>query len=493
MKILILGSGPSGLVVANYLKAIGIKGFQIITTNKDGFAQMEFEGMKFSMGQRSLFYDDLLYHFFEKTVVSQAPTVSMTHKVGVRFKGQIYDYPIQNNLHNFSWWKRLKIYLNYLLRKRKLAEDGTYAGWVRGNYGNWLADNIILPHTWKTIKEDLYTIDAKAYGKKVMGMNLFRKQKEIERFKDAHSLLERLRENVEDNMVAAKVTRIDPSKKTVSYLQIEGDEEAITESYDLIFNTIAVTKFMDLVRMNKETPDGKYISDGLDASVKSLHFNNMFLSIFVVPSRFVNTEREIIYFPEREFAFSKVNINKFNGYTIITCETSFRRNNEDLFQNSAYEAKILERIESDLKKGGIVTEGMFVNYRVSSHILSPAYIICDEDYELSNALIQVFLEHHNIYNVGRFAEWKPNLRVEHTVARMKELVPKLFSGIKSICGNPAFQFEPDVTELLCNSRVLGEMSNLMARAMAVSIDEEITHTKGVMVKNPYKGDRDEDN
>jgi hypothetical protein len=392
---------------------------KIITLNTHGFSEQEFAGLKFHAGQRTMFYDELLWAFLGRMIADKyMPRFEdLTHKIGVRYQNGIYDYPIQNNLQRFSFSEKCRLFFSYFFRKRKLAYSDSYAEWVIGNYGTFLANNIILPHTWKTIKEDLYTICAMHYGKKVVKMKWFNQPEPVKEIIDSNDILKALEDNVRDNMILGKVGHIFLEKKEVWY--DNGKDSACGVDYDTLVNTIPITRFMNLVKLK----EGEEV---IDVATKSLHYNNMFVGIFVVPSEFLRTDRNIIYFPERNYLFSKVNINRFNGYAVISCEVSFRRNDEKLFESNAYVNKYMERIEVDLKNGGIVCTGMFVSYYTTHKIVSPAYIICNEEYSINNSLLQNYLEHNSIYNIGRFSEWKPNLRIENSVLRAMELGKILF-------------------------------------------------------------------
>ena len=92
--------------------------------------------------------------------------------------------------------------------------------------------------------------------------------------------------------------------------------------------------------------------------------------------------------------------------------------------NKAYLNKIYEIVEDNLKKSGLIVNNDFISYFKTSHLIQPAYIICDKDYECNNIFIQHYLEHNKIYNIGRFSEWKPNLRVEDTILRITKLREK---------------------------------------------------------------------
>ncbi len=139
----------------------------------------------------------------------------------------------------------------------------------------------------------------------------------------------------------------------------------------------------------------------------------------------INTDKKILYFPERKYLFSKINIDRKNGYTVVTCESSFRRNDNDKFECQVYREKYMNKIEYDLKDSGIVSKHLMTTYHKDHRIISPAYIITDSDYKVSNDFIQSHCEHYGIYNIGRFSEWKPNLRLEHSFKRIEDLVTKL--------------------------------------------------------------------
>jgi protoporphyrinogen oxidase len=410
---IVIGSGPSGLVAANFLKQNGVD-FQLYTAKTNGWSQSITEGMRYCLGQRTMFYNDELSDYLDNLMIPIF-TNSLKEKIGVYFEGEEYNYPIQNDVSNFGFWNKLLVCCNYLFRNRGLVKNNNYVDWVRGNYGTWLANNVILPHTWKTIKEDLYTIGAKHYGKKVVSMNLFKETEEVYEFSNPFSILDYLQSKVDSNIEYGLVKNIDLKNKRIGI--VYDGKEHTNINYDNIISTIALNKLYPLIKDD--------VTDTLEVAFKSLRWNNLLVLSFVVPTDLVYTKRKIIYFPERQYPFSKVTFDRKNGQTIISAEISFRRNDEELFQSKAYLDKFIENVEMHLKDSGLVSKGLFLSYHVEHSIITPAYIICDEDYERSNYFIQNFLEHHNFYNIGRFAEWKPNLRIEHSLQRINKIYENL--------------------------------------------------------------------
>jgi hypothetical protein len=299
---------------------------------------------------------------------------------------------------------------------------------VVGNFGEYIGSNIILPHTWKTIKEDLWEIESGSFGQKVIPMKLWSKgvQSSVYEYANAPELLKALRENIKDSITPYAVKRV--NLNPARYLEIEGAvdmenpyeriKRVPLEKGDVVLNTIALPKLMPLVQGASE-------QDVLDVATRSLHYNNMFLGVMILPTKFILIPHKIIYFPEREYIFSKVNINRSNGYTAVAAEVSFRKNDESLFSSPAYCRKIMDRIEGDLKKSGIILQNTFASYHTSHKIISPAYIICDSDYSMYNDTLQTWLKHQGIHNVGRFAEWLPHKRVEHSLIRTQEILNDL--------------------------------------------------------------------
>lgn len=404
MKVAVLGSGPSGLVAANYLQLLGAEDVTVISAGSHGFDTELFNEVPYRKGQRTFFCDENLDWFFGKLGI-EVDRENLTDSIAVRYGNGIYNYPIQNNLQG---WDRIKMYMSYLLRDRKLAKNNNFADWVVGTYGQYLSKNVILPHTWKTIKEDLWSIEAQHYGKKVVPISLFSsKQKTVHGYNDSDTIINHLVKGVK-KFVKGTILEIRDSSILV-------DEELV--EWDRIINTIALPKFMNLIN---------YDDDVIDVATKSLHYNNMFIAVLVVPTKFINLDKKILYFPERKYIFSKVNIDRLNGYSVIACEISFRRNDNDLYKSKAYREKILDRVEADLKEADVLHQNMFAILDRTSTVISPAYIICDEEYDMYNTILQTFLERRRIYNVGRFSMWQPNLRVEHSLARIDEIAKKLF-------------------------------------------------------------------
>ena len=418
-KFLILGSGPSGLIMGNILKDKG-EDFSIITTKNDGFGSKgTTEKLEYALGQRTLFYDSTFNGYLcDWEGVGEWAWGTDTLKASVFYKGAFHQYPFQNNLALLGWKDKAHLYWDYYMRNRKLGKAGNFHDWVKGNYGNFIAKEIILPHTWKTVKEDLMGIDASSYAQKVVPLGS--KNKEIRCFHSPTDIMNALRNRIKEHIEEGKVRAVNLEQHTVSYdidLKYGGTE---VFHYGKLINSIALPKFMELV-----DSDDEELSDIIEVAWKSLKWNNMFVVSMVVPTSFLSVASDIIYFPDREYLFSKVNIERKNGYSVVVSEISFRRNDEELLKNEAYKKKITDRVEWDLKKAGVVKENMFTSYSLYTHVVSPAYIICDMEYGASNSVLQNYLEHNSVYNIGRFAQWLPHMRVEHSLTRANEIQEKI--------------------------------------------------------------------
>lgn len=420
-KIVIIGGGISGLIAGNYLKREG-KCFTIISLDDHGFSNNKTNDFKFKfkLGQRTLFHENN-FHAFISNICYELHSngdlgiiQSLKDSIGVYYKSKIHNYPIQYNLNKLPIYDAIKFYLSYWFRNKK--HSGDYLSWTKANYGSWLSNEILLPHTWKTIKEDLSQIDCLLYGKKVIPMKMFGNGGDIKAFINSSEIISALRENVKDHIKYGKVVYIDTDKKIIKYdpnpLNIADLPPVYIDSeYDILINTMPINKLMSIIETD----------DMLDVALNSLQWNNMFAAIFVLPTKLVKIDKNILYFPEKDYVFSKINRERKNGYTVLVCECSFRRNDRNKFENAAYRYKFLDRVEHDLRKSGVIDGDIISAHYRDWKIVDPCYIITDHDYKVSNNFIQSYCEHNNIYNVGRFAQFVPNLRAEHSLERMEEL------------------------------------------------------------------------
>ena len=421
-KVIILGLGPSGLIAANYLKLNDID-FKIITNSENGFSRVSSNEFHFHLGQRTLFYDKDLHKFLSlieeitsaRILGGIEDLVNISEEISVFFNGKHHKYPLQNNLGSMPISDRMKFYWSYF--NRKPTKDTDYYSWAISNYGKWFAKNVLIPHTWKTIKEDLSQINAKDYGKKVEKLKLVG-NKDILAFRYQESIFQELYNNVKEHITLGNVDKVNYGKNKQLWLE---DEDEPYE-YDILLNTISISKFLPLLGDMEEV---------VEVSYHSLSYNNMFVAVFVVPTDIIGIDKKIVYFPEKQYTFSKVNIQNHNRYSTIVCECSFRRNDNDKFQCKAYREKYIEQIEYELKKTGLISKDLFVSSHRDYKIVSPCYIITDKDYNISNSFIQSFCEHNQIYNIGRFAQWKPWMRVEHSLHRIKDLFDeqKIFGDV----------------------------------------------------------------
>lgn len=416
-KIYVFGDGPSGLISANYLKLISEHNFQVCTTKDDGFASNCTEGFKYKIAQRTMFWNKNLEEFYSKIFDNPVEIKSLENQVGVYFRGKIHSYPMQNNLSGLNWKDKLRFYWSYFNRKK--TDNSDYYSWAISNYGHWFANNILIPHTWKALREDLQQIDSSSYGKKVVPLKFWSKNKILE-FVNSDFIIHKLRSNISDYIIPnTEIIQIDLKNKS---FKIKGYREEIP--YSVIFNTISLPKLYNLIKRGN---DNYQVENILDVAFNSLQWNNMFVSVFIIPKNLINNSYngfKILYFPEKDYIYSKVNINRGESnseFGIIVCETSFRRNDIDKFNCKAYRDKIMDRIESDLKRSGVISDVLLTIYQKDYRIISPAYIITDNDYSASNDFIQSHLQRYGVYNVGRFSQWVPNMRIEHSLDRINKL------------------------------------------------------------------------
>lgn len=410
-KFVIIGSGWSGLFAANYLESKGAD-YTIITTFEHGFSTEKTHGIPYSLGQRTLFYGDYLNEFLTDTigVGNYFPQLNdLSESIGVHYKGDIFRYPIQHHLSSLNFGQFISAMFSSFFRKRSLLKKDNYADWVRGNYGDWLADNIILPHTWKTMKEDLFSIKPEEYGKKVVSFIPPWKKKQVKEIANSTEIMNKLYDRVKHRITMGRVKAINPEHKAIVYTDKTNIE--FDETYDVLINTMPLNFLINMI---------EGINPSVEGAGLSLRYNNLFLGTFFIPSELINTDKAIVYFPEREYCFSKVTIQHHKGLASITCELSFRRNDEQLYRNELFLQKLRDKIELHLKQSGIVGDSIFAALSYKKKIVSPAYIICDEDYGASNCIIQSYLKAYDILNFGRFAEWKPNLRVENIPERVEK-------------------------------------------------------------------------
>jgi protoporphyrinogen oxidase len=409
--IVIIGSGPSGIIVGNLLKKDD-QDFILLTKGSGNFGTVDMEGIKYTVGQRTMFYADNMAKLFS-ILGFEYQVKELTHLIGVFYKGKVYPYPIQNNLSKMCVMDKVKLVWSYLNRNKKLAESENYADYIVGNYGEYLAKNIILPHTWKTIKEDLWSIKSGSYGKKVIPMKFFGDKNIEKAFDDSSDIIEQMKSNISGYINEENVLEIDMVRCNV-----------VTESnkiikYDHLINTIALPKLAGLIKDK---------GDILDLAFKSLHYNNMLVYAMLVPSTFIKYPYDIMYFPERDYIFSKVNITRGNGHSVVSVEISFRKNEEGLYHSKIFIDKLKEHIEYDLKKCGLLEPNIFTTLKDFIHVISPAYIICDDEYSMYRDIITTTLEHNHIYGVGRFSQWLPHMRVEHSLDRAIQLLENKIIG-----------------------------------------------------------------
>jgi len=277
--------------------------------------------------------------------------------------------------------------------------------WITQTFGTGIAKHFMLPYNEKFWKHDLRTITsdwvswsipkptleevvngALGLTNKGMGYNpkfIYPKIGGIE------CLPQALASRVQGVRTNESVEYIDPRKKFVRMAS------GVEEPYDFLISTLPLPI---AYRMLKETPDA------LTAAAQKLHAISV-LNINLGINRPNISDQHWIYFPEREYIFSRVGfpMNFSNsvgpeGSSSVYIEITHSP------EESINREEALERSIRDLQKCGILEKADRI---LTRHIidLKFAYVVFDENRRTHLQSLIDYLEARDIYTAGRYGRW----------------------------------------------------------------------------------------
>ncbi len=404
-KIIIIGAGPSGLSTAYHLKSEHIifekekeVGGLLRSRRIDGFI-FDYAGHIFSIKDkyvmdliRKLLGDNLLFQDRESWVYS---------------KGRYTRYPFQANTFGLPA-DVIKECLIGAINAHYKNPDGSkpsnFKEWVYSKFGEGIAKHFMLPYNKK-----LWTVPLEEMGYEWVSSRIPEPGIE-EMLEGALNPLGGQSPNYHARFgyplrggckalpeafgisprLKAEVTGISLKDKTVT---INGRERM---GYGKIISTMPLPELIRII--DTAPPDLVKVSNEL-----------RFVSLLCVNLGFNRpgiTDKHWIYYPEEEFIFHRnfiqSNISPYlcpEGTSSITCEISYspykRIDKEGAVERVIKDLTLSNYIGKDDK---ILAEDVVdIKY---------AYIVPDIDYKAGLKDVFGFLEKHDIYSVGRFAEWE---------------------------------------------------------------------------------------
>jgi protoporphyrinogen oxidase len=435
-KILIIGTGPTGLGAAWRLQESGYKNWQIFEKNDYvGGLSASFKddkGFTWDIGGHVLFSH---YKYFDRLLDGILRKDYLEHKrqAYIWLMDRWVPYPFQNNIRYLPKDKIIQCLWRLFQAKTKKINPHNFKEWIFSVFGNGIARYFMLPHNYKIwahpLNEMSYSWIAERISvvdiKKILGNIIFYRDDTgwgpNSRFKFPLSggtgeIFKRFIPYIKDNLFLNKeVIKINTENKEIIFS--DGDRR----NYDILINTMPLDEFITrsgLVQFFE--------------TIKELKYNSVFIVGLGIKKR-SPSNKCWIYFPEDNCPFYRItyfsnyspnNVPQGDYYSLM-CETAYSKNkpeNKDKIIQDTIQGLINAKILSEEDKKHIVS-----TYLIEAGYAYPVPTL-NRDKALNS--IQPYLEQNDIYSRGRFGAWKYEIgNMDHCVMQGKEAVDKIL-GIK---------------------------------------------------------------
>ncbi len=405
-KILIIGSGPTGLGCGCYLK--GKKDFFIFEKEKQagGLAtSVEKDGFVFD-------YSGHLLHLRWNNTKDFVFKLLGENILQIRRNAQIYidgvyvNYPFQINLYNLPDYIKSRCVRDFLktyLKPRKNTSN--FKEWALQTFGSSICKYFMFPYNEKLFSYPVEKLTTNWLGNFVPrpDINMVLKGAYIGNIKNIGynpvfyypryggigSLTEKMYEMVKDNVLLDSEV-IEVSFKN-RYIRLKNGEKFF---YSSLVNTIPLKKFIMI-------SDAPY---GIKKVAEKLKHNNVYvLNLGIKKTDF---KQHWIYFPHKSFPFYRLgfytNFSKKlapSGFDSVYIELS-------VMEGKGIDIEMTERdIINKLKKLAIIKSKYDIVTKMWLEI-DCAYVIYDEEREKNLSIIFDFLLKNSVYSTGRYGGWK---------------------------------------------------------------------------------------
>lgn len=404
---LIVGAGISGIAYATFTdndylmidKDQEIGGY-CKTIKRNGYV-WDYSGHFFH------FRDEKLKELVCRHIASE--TLKTVKKVTkIYYKGKYIDFPFQKNIHQLE--KHEFIECLYDLFNTESIQVKTFKDMVYANLGKSISDKFLIPYNEKLYACDLNNLDAEAMGRFFPKAN---KEEIILNFKKENN------SSYNDNFVYSSQGAIEyvnslfrNVKQENVFLQEELQRIDIVNkvaytskreiSYDRLISTMPFPKLLKLCDI------------GYDESIFT--WNKVMVFNLGFDKKGKDKESSWVYVPDKDICFYRLgyydNIIKSDRMSLYV-ELGFTK--DAVIGDTE---KVLERVLSDLKKIGVVTDEQLVDNH--SVVMDPAYVHINQK---SVQIVEHFkqqLANHDIYSIGRYGSWT-YCSIEDNIIEAREL------------------------------------------------------------------------
>jgi protoporphyrinogen oxidase len=450
-KIVIIGSGPTGLGAAYRLKEKGINNF--IVLEKSGFVGglaasfKDEKGFTWDIGGHVQFSH---YHYFDtlmEKLLGKDGWLNHERESWVYTDSRFIPYPFQNNikyLDKEKMWECLQGIIHIIQKQSYLQKPNHFKDWILSTFGEGIAKWFMFPYNYKVWAYPPEQMSYQWVGERVAVTDLERVTKNVlfnlddvswgpnntfqfPKKDGTGAIWEALSDQVgrDKILVNTPVINIDPIHKKIQL------QDGKTIDYEVLLSTIPLDKFTSIVQ-------------GLDAKILTQasmlkHSTSHIIGVGLRGKPQTNLSKKCwMYFPEDNCPFYRVTV--FSNYSSY--------NVPDINKYWSLMTETSESVEKKVDRGSIVKDtiqGLLNTKLIESadDIVSVWQYIAEYGYptpsisrdEVLGSVIPV-LDGMQLYSRGRFGGWKYEVsNQDHSLMQGVEWVNYIIDGIPEITYN----------------------------------------------------------
>lgn len=424
MKIGIIGAGPSGLVVSNYLKS---QSHILEKNNHPGGTTSSFsdEGYTFDIGPHILFSKNQeVLDYIINTLGDNVAKCRRNNKVS--YKGKLMKYPFENDLRALPLEETYDCIKTYLFNpyKEKYRKPKDLKQWLLAHFGEGICKRYLFPYNekvWNIPVDKLSMLwadripnpPAEDILKSAIGFETEGYLHQLYYYYPLTGGYQAICDtwaNGKEITFNFTVTSIEKTKKG-TFIVSNGDQ---TYEFDQLVSTMPVH---ELIKVYKAK-----IPDTVKKAVKNLIVN----PLYTVSLGIKGEDKEqytAIYFPEKEYLFNRISFPKTfspnnapKGHYSIQAEITCRASSKEW---KATDSEILEHVKNGLVESNIIKNKKDIVYE---HLVRVqyAYVVYDTNYEKNVSIIRKWFPKQGIHLAGRFSYFE-YINTDGAVIRAREI------------------------------------------------------------------------
>jgi protoporphyrinogen oxidase len=442
-KILILGAGITGLRTAEYLAAAGNEVTLVEKANKIGGMSGSFKHGEFILDHGPhKFYSQLdgVYKDFE-SIVGAENYLTVKKKNSLRLLGKYFDFPVKLSqlMTNINPILSAEILIDFTKQQFSKSEVVSYEDYFIKGFGK-KGYSILFKGFAEKVWGDPRKISEELGRKRSPAKNVFDviktllvkndKNVNAEFFLYPKKGMGVLCENLADRILEKKgkiflesvAKKINFSNGRIKSVEVEIKNRKKKIECDILISTIPLNELMKIATQG--------VSKRAVESASELKYRSLIVS-YIVLNKTVALKDNWIFFPEKEFHFSRVAEQKsFSPFTspenktIITAELPCEFNSE-LYNSSDESLRSL--VVRDLEKAGLAkNEEVLEFFTKKADKVYPVYEIGYK--QKLNSVLEELDKIENLFTIGRLGLFNYN-NIDHCLD-MAKLVAEIINEDK---------------------------------------------------------------